>query len=543
MKKYFNKLTILVAAIGFSLTSCDSLNLSPEDYPAQGNFWKNEAQVAGAMYGLHTQLRNSYWSYWILGEARSGTQRSGSGSLGAALFSPEIMDNTLTQNTPGYSNWVGYYRQIMDINLFIEQVEPMGADIINKNTKELYLAQAYSLRAFYYFHLLRTYGGVPIEKKAIVVDGNPDVTVYYTPRSTYEETLTFIKEDLKNADAKFAASGYPAVGSGREMWNKAATKMLIADVYLWSAKFNKTTYNEADLNTAMAALNDIPAAQFSLLNKYANVFNYPNKGNKEIIMALNFSVATGGNNFASQFIYYQNDLSAQGCFGRDKEKMPSDTLSLVSTGIQRYEFSYKYFASYDEKDVRKRTNFMDYYKEGAFTDGKLDPTKLVRVNTGTILRKYLGTMETPSTRAYGDDYIVYRYADVLMMRAEIKNALGQDPSAEINALRERAYRNTEGEPQPYPVYVNSDFATNELAIFKEHALETPCEGKMWYDIIRMKQTKGGDPLVFSAAASFREDGAAVLDKATQSHMLVWPIDKNTITNNPKITPNPGYAIF
>ncbi|MEG0602455.1 MAG: RagB/SusD family nutrient uptake outer membrane protein, partial [Mucinivorans sp.] len=156
MKKYFYKSTILVAAIGLSLSSCDSLNLAPEDYPAEGNFWKNEAQVTGSMYGLHTQLRNNYWSFWMLGEARSGTQRTGSGTLGAALNNSDIIGNTLNQNTPGYSNWVGYYRPIMDINLFLEKIEPMGTNIVSKEKKDLYLAQAYSLRAFYYFQLLRT---------------------------------------------------------------------------------------------------------------------------------------------------------------------------------------------------------------------------------------------------------------------------------------------------------------------------------------------------------------------------------------------------
>ncbi|MEG2728544.1 MAG: RagB/SusD family nutrient uptake outer membrane protein [Mucinivorans sp.] len=542
MKKYFYKSTILVAAIGLSLSSCDSLNLAPEDYPAEGNFWKNEAQVTGSMYGLHTQLRNNYWSFWMLGEARSGTQRTGSGTLGAALNNSDIIGNTLNQNTPGYSNWVGYYRPIMDINLFLEKIEPMGTNIVSKEKKDLYLAQAYSLRAFYYFQLLRTYGGVPIEKKAIVVEGNPDVTVYYTARSTYDQTLAFIKEDLAKADALFAPVGYPSTGQSRELWNKAATKMLIADVYLWGAKFNKTSYNAEELNTALAALNDIPQSKFALMDRYADVFNYANKGNSEIILALNFSTTTAGSNFASQFLYYQNDLTANGCYGKEGQMLDGDTLGLVTTGIQRYEFSFKYFQAYQDQDVRKRTNFLDFYKESAFTTGVLDQSALNRTNTGTVLRKYLGTIDG-STRKYVDDYVVYRYADLLMMRAEIKNALGQDPSEDINALRERAYRTAEGKAQPYPVYVNSDFATNELAIFKEHALETPCEGKMWYDIIRMKQAKGGDPLVFAVSASFLETGLPVLDKATQSHMLVWPIDKNTLTNNPLLVQNPNYAIF
>lgn len=534
MKKYFNKLSILIVAMGLSLSSCESLNLVPEDFPAEGNFWKNEAQISGYMKGLHSQLRGNYANFWFLGEARASTQRSGTSTLATSIENQAIKANTIDTDTPGFSNWVGFYRPIFDLNLFISRVEPVGEDVLTKDKKNVLLAQAYSLRAFYYFHLLRTYGGVPIETKPSVIDGNPDVTTYYTPRATYDQTLTFIKDDLSKADGLYASAAYPATGAVRESWNKAATKILIADVYLWSAKYLKAQYNTADLNKAMAALEEIPAGLFNLKSNYLDVFSYGNKGNSEIIMALNFSTTDGGNKFAADFVYATANLTSYLCYGADKKAFTAnnnDTLNLKSAGWQRNEFSFKFFQAYDDKDLRKRGNFMDIYKSDAFTDG------FKRTNTGTVLRKYLGTIDG-TNRVYGDDYIIYRYADVILMKAEIKNALGQDPSMEINTIRERAY----GNGNPYPVYSNSDFASNELAIYMERAKETPCEGKIWYDLIRMQQSLGGDPLVFSDKVCFYEDGEThVLDKAKQSHMLVWPIARGLVTNNPLIKPNPGYS--
>lgn len=535
MKKYFNKLSILLAAAGFSLTACDSLNLVPQDFPASTNFWNSEPQVKGEMYGMHKQLKDQYINFWLIGEARSSTQRYGTSTLVTSINYQEIKANTLSTDTPASSNWFGFYRPIMELNLFIEKVTPMGEDIMTAAQKNAYLGQAYGMRAYYYFHLLRTYGGVPIETKASVMEGSQNVTDYYTPRSSYDETLKFIKDDVNKSDAFFAQVAYAGTGAAREMWNKAATKVLKAEVYLWGAKYLKASYNVEDLNTAMTTLQEIPTT-YGLMDKYLDVFSYDNKGNKEIILSLNFSIATGNSAFANDFVYAGTDLSANACVGVDQKAFPTDTLNLKKAGWQRNEFSYKFFEAYDDADLRKRGNFMDIYKKDAF-----DPAVgKKRSNTGTILRKYLGTIDG-SNRKFVDDFIIYRYTDVLLIMAEIKNALGQDPSTEMNAIRQRAY----GMGNPFPAFVNGDFSANEKAIYLEYAKEAPCEAKMWYNVIRMQQTKGGDPLVYSSDVCFyEEDGRTViLDKETQSYMLLWPIARALTTTNPLITYNPGYIVF
>jgi hypothetical protein len=178
------------------------------------------------------------------------------------------------------------------------------------------------------------------------------------------------------------------------------------------------------------------------------------------------------------------------------------------------------FEKYDTAtDLRARATFFDFYRT---------PTSTAS-NKFVNLRKFLGTMDG-TNRSFADDVPVYRWAEALLILAEIKNKQGQDPSAEINAVRQRAYGTN-----PYPVYVNASFEANEIAIFEERGKEFVAEGKRWYDLRRM-QDATGDPLAFRTDLPL----VGVLDKATQAHRLLWPIDRNTMNQDPTVEQNPGY---
>ena len=110
------------------------------------------------------------------------------------------------------------------------------------------------------------------------------------------------------------------------------------------------------------------------------------------------------------------------------------------------------------------------------------------------------------------------------MMAEIKNKQGGDPSAEINAIRERAC----GEGN-YDVYTNKTFAENELAILHERDKEFVREGKRWFDVRRM-QDASGKPLAFTESGLLEKD----------AYKLLWPIDTQTMTKDPLVEQTPGY---
>lgn len=546
MKKYITKLGLwaVVLTSGVSLSSCDSLNLAPEDYFAEGNFWQNEAQVNAYMIGTHERFRQRAAALSWLGEGRAKILvESSSGTMGVTINNSNIINSQLTQSSPGYDDWANFYTNIFDCNLLIERVNAMNDKQISTAAKTKILAQAHGLRAFCYFTLLRSFGGVPLVDKPNVLT-ETDINKLYTARATADQTMAFIKEDIKKSEEYYATDDF-SVDPGRCFWSKGATVTLKGDAYLWAAKAGRTSYDVADLNTALAALQSLPGSKYGLMDKFLDVFTYPNKGNKEIVFAINSNV-----NQAYKGGYYDNMLYAAAGWGgwqkRDGTYIEGDTLNLLGAGIQRLEYKWELFAAYENEDVRKRTNFFDFY-DCRDKDGTLNPidpiTGLPEITAKTFVqRKYLGTVNDGGNRVLSDDQIVYRYADVLLMMAEIKNALDQDPSAEINQIRERAYRTPAGALKPYPIYANGDFTQNELAIYLERVKEMIMEGKAWYDLLRMQYTKGGDRLVFVKEANI--DGKKpVLNKATEAYKVVWPIGNSVRSNDKLVEQNPGYAQF
>ena len=104
-----------------------------------------------------------------------------------------------------------------------------------------------------------------------------------------------------------------------------------------------------------------------------------------------------------------------------------------------------------------------------------------------------------SERQWYDDFIIYRYADCLLLMAEAKALLGQDITEEINAVRKRAY-GANWDENVYG-YTAGTFLENEVAILREKDKEFIQEGQRWWDLLRMTYTKGGDALVFHKEAS------------------------------------------
>jgi hypothetical protein len=108
------------------------------------------------------------------------------------------------------------------------------------------------------------------------------------------------------------------------------------------------------------------------------------------------------------------------------------------------------------------------------------------------------------------------------MKAEAKNALNQDPSTEINLVRQRAY----GTAYSAHIFVNGTKDVNDAAILKERLLELAFEGKRWYDLVRFGKA-------FELVPSLQA-------KAGQTNLLLSPINNATLALEPKVTQNPGY---
>src|SRR5918993_2837805 len=198
------KYILLVALVSMTAFSCrKSLELTPEDYFGDGNFWQNEAQVSNFMVGLHKQFRDNQFMFLRLGEMRGGAF-SNVDVQNTSLNELQIIEQRLEENSSGVSNWAGFYNPILQINLFIQKVNGIG--FLSDTKKNYLLGQAHAMRAYYYFHLLRTYGGVPLWLEPEVLNGNTDAVTLRKARSTEEEVLAAIKIDVNKSIDLFATA-------------------------------------------------------------------------------------------------------------------------------------------------------------------------------------------------------------------------------------------------------------------------------------------------------------------------------------------------
>ena len=517
MKKSFY-LFLYIALPLLLTTSCrKTLELAPEDYYGDGNFWKNEAQVVNFMVGLHKQFRDNQFMFLRLGEMRGGGF-SNVDRQNTSLNELTIINHAIEENSAGVGSWAGFYNPILQLNLFIQKVEE--ANFVAAERKSYLLGQAYAMRAYYYFHLLRTYGGVPIRLEPEVLNGNTDPLALRKERASEAEVLAVIKEDVNKAVSLFGSGAVPA---DKSQWNPAAALMLKGEVYLWSAKVYNTT---ADLAEAKTALNAITGT--ALQPNFADVFSYTKKNNNEIILSIRFRVGEAEMNNYATFLYstfnfdnlHYKDSTGSG-------PLLVDPLVIAATNsqqiIQRYGYKFELFESYHIADKRRNVTFYDYYK----VDKSVTPAKVTVKNTALV--KFLGTIDA-NKRHFADDWPVYREADRLLMLAEITNAEGGDPTTYIKAIRDRAF-GAGADPAPF---VSGTKDQNELSIFEERSKEFVYEGKRWYDLRRMKY--GNEPLVFKSASH----PYGVLDKATQAHKILWPIEAAIWTNDPLVDQTPGY---
>lgn len=530
MKKIYYIVMLLLAT--FSFHSCDALDLEPEDNFSAGSYWKNEAQVNNFMIGLHSDLRNALvQNALVYGEFRGATLSTKTTSVGTNTQYSVLVQNMISEDNPYKKNWGDMYSRLLQVNHMIENLQS-GCTFLSEKSRGYYEGIAYGLRAYYYFWLYRSYGGVPLELDVKVDKGNIDVNTLYMERASAEATLLQIKRDVQTSLDAFAKTDL--ANDDFHFWSKDASLMLKADVYLWSAKVTMpdakephiATYSREDLDAAKQALNQLPddyklEKDFSLLFKNGGKSR---KFNNETVLALYLDKDERVERDFFRTFFYHLNFNNHDMVDAEGKEVGSDPLQLFGEGLLYNEYRESLVNSFDKKDTRRAATFFEYFTKENHQFG-CNNLKFYGQNSG-------------GQHYFDPDVILYRYADAVLMKAEIENALGNDPSAYINEIRQRAY----GENYTSDLaYKNGTFAENELAILKERDKEFVGEGKRWFDLIRL-QDANKQSLVFSADAAYAEGDylAPVLNQATQSYMVLWPIDVDLMNNDPLLKQTVGY---
>jgi starch-binding outer membrane protein, SusD/RagB family len=242
------------------------------------------------------------------------------------------------------------------------------------------------------------------------------------------------------------------------------------------------------------------------LPSFNNVFSYDNKGNSEVIMASRFQVLESDNNYY-QYMYLNSSNNPSAITQATK-----DVIGVIGTGNAGNSIM-QVAAS-----VRSQFSADDQRKNGTFYEIKSTSNDFI---TSIVAAKGNGTVVS-GVRHFKNDVMLYRYADVLLMKAEAKNGLNLDPTPEITEIRNRAYGTTASSH----LFVKGSFAENDAAILKERLLEFCTEGKYWWDLRRFGK-------VFELVPSLQS-------RASDTYLLLFPIGSATISLEPLVIENKGW---
>src|SRR5690606_1256034 len=201
-----------------------------------------------------------------------------------------------------------------------------------------------------------------------------------------------------------------------------------------------------------------------LLDNFSDVFSSENKGNDEIIFAVRNQLNESSLPIAGTFMpqtslivnFYDSLQNRQ--FSANEDNW---------NGLLRAPVKITTFRKFDDEDTRKWASIQAAYNKVA------DDYEIA----GAFIKKYPGE-QNAGVRQYTNDFPIYRYADLLLLLAETKAILGEDPLEELNLVRERAYGQTYNTSEHGFPNMSIDVDVEE-AILQERFFEFIFEGKRW----------------------------------------------------------------
>ena len=489
MKKYI----IITALLLITVTSCTKKDLDLEDPTkiSTADLFKDANGLNLAVNAAYAALQNIY-----------GT---GSGGVGIYLFAEVPSDNssalvsgaglgdfdlfTVAPENPNLeTEWQNLYLCIARANQIIARAPAIS---MTATLKARYIAEVKFLRALSYFNAVRIWGGVPLVTTEIT---SVDQSLSYK-RETVANIYTQIEQDLTDAESVLPAT-YTSTDLGRA--TSGAAKAILGKVYLTEGKY-------AQCETELAPL--FPRATnawgYDLMTNYSDVYSTTMEMNKEIIFAVRYT--KGGYGTGSPFLNWFT---------------PQQSGSTIATIGGASGFN---------------TITQDLYDSFPTTDPRRDLS--IAKYTGTTSAFYSKKYLDVPANAYdsNNDWIVIRYADVMLMYAEAENEL-HGPTATaigyVNAVRQRAYA---GVANNLTAAQTATQASMRLAIETERRLELNMEGHRWFDLLR---TNRAVTVMNASFTKYQVKNGSVVVQISAPHALLFPIPLREIQLNPNLTQNP-----
>ncbi|GEP94660.1 RagB/SusD family nutrient uptake outer membrane protein [Chitinophaga cymbidii] len=410
-----------------------------------------------------------------------------------AFNAPNSVSNGTYQPTETSGQWTDSYNNIRSANNVIEK----GAGNTDALIKR-YVAEARFFRAWYYYKLMRVFGGVPLITK-VLNTGDPEL---FTPRSTRTETVDFILQDLADASVDLPQQGELEAGDIGRI-TRGAALALTARIALFEGTWQKF-HGEANANkyldAAITAANTVMnSGQYGLYTgsgaqSYRYLFLEPGDDSRESILDRRYARNILGHDMP--YAYDQSGYNPT----RKLADMYLDNTGLPITHAGSVFQGYATFSSeFVDRDPRMT---MTMIIPGTLTNRVFNPVTKVanwpdkpqrNFNTGYILYKYMS--EDPvanNSGRMGDaslfdfDRHLIRYAEILLIFAEATyertGAIADaDLNRSINIIRDRVNM-----PHLTNTFVNTNGLNMREEIRRERTIELALEGFRYDDLRRWK---------------------------------------------------------
>jgi hypothetical protein len=490
MKNKFNIHIIVTVGIMFLLCSCtDWMELEPEDKLIRQEFWQKEGDVEAVAAAMYDAFRETSLKSLMMGEVRGDMM-----SFNASNFSDydKIAKSDIQYDNPEVK-WEKYYFTINLANTLIQFMpEVLENDkLFTVPEMEGIHAEALFIRSLTYFYLVRLYKDVPLLLSA----SSSDTVDFYIEESDeavvlnqiisdleYAETIAISKENIDENTSKFMSD--LTLFKGRA--NIYSIQTLMADIYLWKEDYQKCIeYCDKVIDSRL----------FSLENETDWFKIYVPGNSKESIFEIQYSEA-------------------------NKETNPIYDKLLPITG-------------------NPRAYFNDWVLEDLFL---ISDIRIANDRYGPISKYILLDTEGSGLRRdfsqKDANFIYYRYADILLMKAEALAELNSFSESQelINEVALRA-----GNP---PVFLEQSISEFRTAILNERAREFAFEGKRWFDLLRFAKRNWWENknLVINVLLNNASDVIRPIlrGRILDPNGFYLPIPEADIKYNDKLNQNPYY---
>ena len=507
-----------LALLSMGMTSCSAsfLDVESKKESTSDNFYRTENDAWRALIGCYDgwQCTSScaQCAFYFASEVMADECFAGVGNTDPRNF--QVLDRFDVNQSPSDMNileteWKNYYAAVYRCNELLAHEGQISWG--SEETKGTYLGECHAIRALCYFDMVRLWGNIPLFTEPVNenrAQANPD------------EVYNVIFSDLLYAVNNIPATAYPksAAASNDGHITKYAASALLARVYLYyTGYYGKEPQVEGvTKSSVLQGLEDFIAVAesegYGLVDEFKNLwpaastswaFNkstggyeetctYAGDGNKEVVLAqkFNYTQDYDGNNEGNRWLVYMGlrNYLGHAPYGR---------------GWGGCTVNPKMWTAYGTGDERRSASIINVEGEGIFKDSGYEPSyKDQREYTGYSVKKYTPMSKWSKDEASGtwslvdevsglgkgdfqisqyQDFIVMRYADVLLMAAELGSSNAQDY---LNKVRLRAYSSKDDEGS---LVVSSNYreltATKEN-IMNERMLEFAFEGLRYWDLLR-----------------------------------------------------------